>query len=105
MNPNRLEELLKWARLKRVELIAEKALLKKESRSSDWKISQEVKENIQSIALEGVYASSIHLLYSEPVLDPEGNATYYPDGLMIVKESIPFKIVYDIVKELFDNMD
>lgn len=94
-----LRKLLKWARQRVGELIAEKVHLMKEDKSVTWTVPADIVENILAISGEGVLATSIHRLYSIPVLDSTGEATYNSDGTMILKESIPLQVIVKIISD------
>lgn len=85
------------------EIFQEKKKLQSEGRILEFRVSEVVKENIRNLhTICGHSASSIERLYSENVLDEDGNPKYNTDGTPVLRYSLSLALIFQILEELND---
>ncbi len=82
------------------EIFEEKKVLEAEGRITDFRVSEKVKANVKLLHYQCRHsASSIGRLYSEPMVDENGNPIMGGDNTQLIRYSLPLPLTYAIIKE------
>lgn len=86
------------------EIFQEKKKLEANGRIQEFRVTEEVKENIRNLhTICGHPAPSIERLYSEHVLDEDGNLKYNTDGTPVLRNALSLHLIYEILNESKDK--